>query len=364
MYLIGSHPIVSNPNKLSQHWAQSVIDSQFSGSEKIKIGGIDIVSIDVGTTTRIRLALEHDGDGLLPKRWFVKLPSLSYRAKAITALPRLLPTEIRFYNELAGQIPVPIPKPITAYSRFGIGSILAIADVTETGGKPGQAGQALSAEQALQVAGQLARLHAGFCGKANSDKRLGWLAGPVRQLEDLLGTAMAVPLMKRGLQLAGGEVPENLHRPALDYARLRKRVMQFLAAAEPTLVHHDCHPGNLYWQNGQPGFLDWQMVRMGEGIGDISYFMATALTPEVRRACETDVLHCYYDAMRPGHGLSSSFAQLCERYRAHLSYAFEAMVVTLAVGGLMPLDSNLEMIRRTAAAVADHESFALLSKIS
>ena len=32
--------------------------------------------------------------------------------------------------------------------------------------------------------------------------------------------------------------------------------------------------------------------------------------------------------------------------------------MTLAVGGMMCLDANLEMIRRAAAAVADHEAFA------
>ena len=49
------------------------------------------------------------------------------------------------------------------------------------------------------------------------------------------------------------------------------------------------------------------------------------------------------------------------RYRAHLCYPFEAMVVTLAVGGLMEDAVAEEMIRRTAAAVADHDAFAALN---
>jgi hypothetical protein len=36
------------------------------------------------------------------------------------------------------------------------------------------------------------------------------------------------------------------------------------------------------------------------------------------------------------------------------------MVVTLAVGGLMDLDSNLELIRRTAAAVDELDAFSAL----
>ena len=52
--------------------------------------------------------------------------------------------------------------------------------------------------------------------------------------------------------------------------------------------------------------------------------------------------------------------QLVQRYRAHLVYAFEAMVVTLAVGGMMKLDCNLELIRRTATAVEELDAFSAL----
>lgn len=36
------------------------------------------------------------------------------------------------------------------------------------------------------------------------------------------------------------------------------------------------------------------------------------------------------------------------------------MVVTLAVGGMMERDSNLELMRRAAAAIEDHDAFAAI----
>ena len=42
-----------------------------------------------------------------------------------------------------------------------------------------------------------------------------------------------------------------------------------------------------------------------------------------------------------------------ERYRAHTSYAFEAMVVTLGVGDVMEEDVVFELIGRVSAAVGD-----------
>ncbi|MBM4207475.1 MAG: DUF1679 domain-containing protein [Gammaproteobacteria bacterium] len=353
--------IVTQPDHLTAHWAQRVVNQQaIPEQKKTKIQHFEVISVDVGTTTRVRLKVEHDGPTTLPKRWFVKLPSLSWRAKAITALPRLLPTEVKFYKELAPVIPINKPQMLAAHSRFGKGSTLVINDVTEANALPGRAGDALTFNQARAVVEHLARCHAHFIHKVKRDPGFQWLAGPVRRLEDGLGTALAVPLMKRGLQLAGDIIPHSLHKSAMEYARNRKLIMQFLSAKTPTLVHHDCHPGNLFWHNDEPGFLDWQMVRLGEAISDISYFLATALLPEVRRQHETALLSHYHELLSVHGAAEIEFNELYQRFKAHLCYPFEAMVVTLAVGGMMQLDSNLEMIRRAALAAQDHDTFACL----
>ncbi len=356
-------PLIANkPEHLTVKWAQAVVNHHAnSGIKNIKIQYLEIMSVDVGTTTRVRLKVDHNGPASLPKRWFVKLPSLSLRARTITALPRLLPTEVRFYKELAEAIPLNKPQVIAAHSQFGKGSTLVINDVTELDAVPGQVGDALSAEQARLVVECLARCHAHFIHKVQRDPGFLWLARPIRRLEDHLGTALAVPLMKRGLALSGDVIPSRLHKPALNYARNRKAIMRFLSTGTPTLLHHDCHPGNLFWHNDAPGFLDWQMVRLGEAVSDISYFLATSLNPEIRRKHEMDLLARYYDIMVANSRLTTTFPQLLNRYRTHLVYPFEAMVLTLAVGGMMRVDSNLEMIGRAAQAIEDHDTFAMLS---
>jgi Phosphotransferase enzyme family len=356
-----SQIIVRKPSDLTINWAQNILKSHSNRKlNDINISKIDLISVDVGTTTRVRLAVEHDGSHALPKRWFVKMPSLSNRAKLITALPRLLPTEIRFYNEIADFVPVNKPTVLSAYSRLGLGSTLVLNDVSESGAIPGRVGDTLSVEQAGLVIEQLAYLHAHFMNKATNDPDFRWLAGPVRRLEDGLGTALAVPLMKRGLRLASDWVSSRLHIPAFRYARSRKQIMHFLSKDTATLIHHDCHPGNLFWHNGKPGFLDWQMVRLGEEISDVSYFLATALAPQTRRLNEIALLTKYHEIMLANNPTTTDFKDLLNRYRAHLVYPFEAMIVTLAVGGMMQLESNLEMIYRAALAIEDHDTFGIL----
>jgi hypothetical protein len=349
--------LARNPRDLTIDWAQRIIARH---SIDTKISGVDVISVDIGTTTRIRLLVEHDGPDLWPRRWFVKLPSLNRRARLITALSRLLHMEVRFYNELSRFIPVTRPHSLAAHSEMGKGTTLVLSDVTEFGARPGCAKDALTAAEASLVIRQLASLHAHFWNKVHRDPDYHWLSGPVRRLEDSLGTALAVPLMKRGLAKAGSLVPHGLHAPALRYAQKRRLAMRYLSSGPQTLVHHDCHPGNLFWNQSLPGFLDWQLVRLGEGIGDVAYFLATALDPEIRRRHEPELLAGYFQVLAEHKISGIKLGSLLQRYRAHLTYPFEAMLVTLAIGGMMDPESNLELIRRTAAAVEDLDAFSSL----
>jgi aminoglycoside phosphotransferase (APT) family kinase protein len=166
--------------------------------------------------------------------------------------------------------------------------------------------------------------------------------------------------MKRGLRQAEKLIPFPLHAPAINYARQRRRAMRFLSERPQTLVHHDCHPGNLFWSQSQPGLLDWQLVRFGEGIGDVAYFLATALTPEVRRNHEANLLTTYAEELTKCGIENIDSEILKQRYRAHLVYPFEAMVVSLAVGGMIKPETNRELIRRVATAVNDLDAFAAI----
>jgi hypothetical protein len=345
---------VRRPEDLTVAWAQRVVARHHPGAT---VMAVDVLSVDVGTTTRVRLAVRHDAPGF-PHRWFAKLPSLARRARWITALPRLPQAEARFYREVAQAVPVLHPSVLAAQTRPGRGTTLVLTDVTEGGASAGSPGDALTEDQAGLMVEELARLHASLWGDPALDGPLRWLSGPVRRTEDRLGTALAVPLMRRGLRRAGDVVPARLHGPALDFARDRRRWMRHLADGPRTLVHHDVHPGNFYWQGSRPGLLDWHLVRAGEGAGDVAYFLATSLLPEARRRYEAGLLSRYRRALGECGVEAPDATTLARRYRAHLVCPFEAMVVTLAVGGMMPPAQNLELIRRAAAAVEDHDSYA------
>jgi len=170
--------LVRHPDDLTVAWAQKIVDQHDINAVVAKV---DVVAVDIGTTTRVCVAVEHDGPDILPNRWFVKLPSLAWRARVITTLPRLLQTEVRFYNELAEAVPLSKPICLAAQSRFGRGSTLVLADVAEYDGIPSNASDTLTLAQATLVIEQLACTHARFWNNAHLDPKYSWLggAGPV-----------------------------------------------------------------------------------------------------------------------------------------------------------------------------------------
>lgn len=145
--------------RLTIPWAQSIVDQHAYGAT---VSEVSILSIDIGTTTRVRLDIKHDGPSTLPHRWFVKLPSQLQRVKIITALPQLLQTEARFYQKLMHSVPLNCPDVLAIQHSWRQGTLLALADITETGAVPGFPTDALTPDQATLVIEQLAHLHAYF----------------------------------------------------------------------------------------------------------------------------------------------------------------------------------------------------------
>ncbi|MBF0475853.1 MAG: phosphotransferase [Deltaproteobacteria bacterium] len=342
--------LVKDPKHLTMDWAQSVLQLHDANGT---VSSLKVITIHSGTTTRVQLAVNHDSQHVA-RKWFVKLPSRTWQARVITALPRLLKTEALFYKQLSRIVPLNLATCLAARSQWGSGTIIVLADVSEQGGVAGIPGDVLKIQQAYVAVEQLARFHAFFWQDKTLKTKYPWIA------DSVLGSALSVPLMQRGLQKAGNWVDQKLYEPALQYAKNRKKVMAFLNDAPQTLTHHDCHAGNLFWkQDGSVGFLDWQLVRLGDGIGDVAYLLTTTLTPELRRQHESDLITLYSEVLS-AYGITLHSEELMLRYRAHCCYTFEAMVVTLAIGGMMDSTTNLELIRRTSVAIMDLNSFAAL----
>ncbi|WP_419925315.1 phosphotransferase [Candidatus Poriferisocius sp.] len=284
---------------------------------------------------------------------FIKRPSRSPVARAFVAVPRLSRAEVGFYTELRDQVPITTPQ-CHAARHTPLSFCLVLEDLADSGATLRWPTDTLSADAAQSLLAALADMHRQWWGRTESHP---WLArNPRREL--VLGALLSPSLCRLGLMRVGTAVPKDLHKPISSYARNRRAAHAAMAAGPATLIHNDCHPGNQFTTaDGRPGLIDWQLCRAGPWARDVAYLLATSLDPETRRSAEKDLLADYLHRLGPNAPTSD---QAWLAYRRNTVYAFEAMLVTAAVGVMMPKSTSLPLVERTAAAAADLDSFGAL----
>ena len=186
-----------------------------------------------------------------------------------------------------------------------------------------------------------------------------WLPVGCRAVRQALDTLLTDELF---FDLTGRDIipalPERLQDPAL----VRSAYHQLWAdadQAELTLSHGDAHVGQTYIDNqSNPAFLDWQGVCLAPWASDVAYFIGGALSPEVRRENERDLLRHYIDtlASRGGPLLDEEMAWL--EYRKHTLHGF---VWALTPLNLQPEPVVTELARRYLEVIADHRPETLLT---
>lgn len=291
-----------------------------------------------------------DGD-VLPV--FVKRPSRSPVARAFVAVPRLSRAEVGFYAELRDQVPVATPRCYGArHTPWGF--IVALEDLADSGARLRSSTDAIAPDEAVALLAALADMHRQWWGRTESHP---WLAlNPRRELK--LGALLSPSLCRLGLWRVDSAVPKPLHQAITRYARNRRSAHATMSTGPATLIHNDCHPGNQFVAaDGRPGLIDWQLCRAGPWARDVAYLLATSLDPETRRSAEHSLLADYLSQLGP---VAPSFEEAWLAYRRNVVYAVEAMLVTAAVGVMMPKSTSHVLVNRAATAAIDLDSFGAL----
>ena len=313
-----------------------------------------------GTTRRRRLEVRA-GDGGT-RAVFVKTPSASMLPRVVVTLARLGRAEVGFYRDAAPAVPLVVPRCLHAEASL-TSFRLVLDDLVTAGATAFRLGDELSISAIEEAVAALAQLHGTFWEDPRLTSRdWPWCRSFVPAGEATLGWLLAPALSAVGRRRAGASLPGAVRRGLTRYARRRTPLLRRLDHGPRTLVHHDCHPGNMAQLSaGGIVLFDWQLVRAGPWASDVAYLLASAVSPDERRAHERRLLEHYLDALVAAGGRPPRWAEAWKAYVAHLVYPLEAMVVTLAFGAMQPTAAVERVVARAAAAVVDHDAFAVLS---
>jgi aminoglycoside phosphotransferase (APT) family kinase protein len=320
-----------------------------------------------GTTTRERIRLAVDAAGAragLPDTLFVKITPAKLGTRLFTSLLDLGASEVDFYRVLGGALPVKAPRVFCA-RRAGRGGrfVLLLEDLAASGCRFTSSADPISLAEARAVVTTLGRLHAAFWESPRLAGDLAWLRSaannPQRRLEWWISARSNGPALAKFGDLVPEEIRANAHRIHAH----RQLLEAHWARAPRTLIHGDPHAGNLYFDGDEAGFFDWQVVQVGPGLRDVSYFLVNSLDTELRRARERELLDLYLATLAEGGVGGLEPADAWEQHRVFALYTWIAVSVTAATAGLQERRIVRRAVERTGSALRDLASLDALGAL-
>ncbi|HEX7871408.1 MAG TPA: aminoglycoside phosphotransferase family protein [Sphingobium sp.] len=259
--------------------------------------------------------------------------------------------EGRFYTDIAPRTTMRLPKvPAVVLDQENGDGILIMEDMIAAGARFCSALEPFTPELAAQSLDQLARLHVNTDIAATTDwlpNRIDVIATKPHFTEDRLQQLMDDPRSET--------LTERTKSAALLHAGLAK-LSERNAAKPRTLLHGDCHAGNLFQTAEGPGFTDWQLVQRGHWALDVAYHLCAILPVDVAQAHERDLVAGYLDAVKRHGGDAPGWDAAWEDYRASQIYGYYHWAITTRVE---PAIIRIFM-ERLGAGVTRHETYALL----
>ncbi|MCC6925890.1 phosphotransferase [Novosphingobium sp.] len=244
----------------------------------------------VGDSARFHLTYDREGAG--PATLAGKFPAADQMSRGTAAAFGLYAKEVGFYQQLAPQLDIRVPRALVAeIAEDGVEFVLIFEDLGPArGGNQLNSCRLADAREAMR---QAAGLHAPSWENA-AITGLDWLQpkeGQVDQIKALYGNAQAI-FRERYADTLEPEymaICEELNEGREAWFGQERGVK--------CLIHGDFRLDNMLFdvQGGaEPiAVLDWQTVAVGNALTDIGYFMGTGIGNALRSAHEDELLDLY-----------------------------------------------------------------------
>lgn len=273
-------------DEVTPDWLNTALADAFPGAD---VKSVTRDQERAGTSTSARFNLEYNNrpDGA-PDAVYVKGgfdPDMRRRVWAA------LIQEARFYAELAPDIPATIPTVhfagVDPENKQGV---IVMEDMTARGVKFGHITQRIPVDKVAEILTGQAKIHAAFWKSDRLNDYVEW-AEPAHLFVRYL---FREKHWNACLEREYAPMMRELLPDRESTLALVEKLWKINAKGPRTLLHGDCHIGNLYFEaDGTPGFMDWQCTFPGTPGHDHAEMMNSALTVEDRRDNEKDLIEHY-----------------------------------------------------------------------
>ena len=351
--------------EVTTEWLSEVLGADVAGHQPTQIGqGVGIM----GDIYRVAVSYRSSGEGK-PDSVVVKLPSSFEENREQGVALGMFEAEVRFYNELAGQVPAGLPTVYHAQIQPGTADFVIVMEDLSAFTMVDQI-EGMSVDQAHAAVRVLAGVHATWWNKATDASDLAWIPSMVSEriamLDQLFPQIFPEFAEKFGPVLPPGGL-EIYEQFTGNYLKINTRV----AERSPwTLVHQDFRVENLLFgdtTSGTVAIIDWQGIGRGPGAYDLGYLLGGSIDSALRRSHEADLIRTYHDALLE-HGVSGYTLEALQDDYSH-AHLQGGLATSMLTGGAMDLSNErgtqliATMASRHVTAALEHGGAARLADI-
>lgn len=342
-----------------------------SGERLPEIKGVRLPGVDFESSNCINFLLEVEfADAALsselPRTLYVKLPCAELATRVFGNTLGFWELETLFCAQVSRHVPIRTPR-VYAAARRGARFALVLENLGETPGVELFSNREMAAgttrKRAAGVLRTFAELHAHF-----------WDWSPTAR-EEVLPAAyntytgarwrsLTHALNVLSLAPAHKAAPELITERIVDTCRLAlgrwDDVLRAWYQGPLTLVHGDSHLGNCFeypaGEERRIGMIDFQAVHWSKGMRDVQYFLLNSLDPQLLESEEQGLIRGYCEELAR-RGVSLSFTDAWEQYRAFTYQTLMVGIVPLGLGSLTERDATVRTITERSARAVERLGF-------
>ncbi|MDG2304367.1 MAG: aminoglycoside phosphotransferase family protein [Candidatus Binatia bacterium] len=327
----------------------------------VEVAEVRVLERSTGTNSNARIGLTYRHREGAPETLFVKLPSTGATQRELVRKSGMSERELGFYRDVARDVSLRVPGVYgTEFDRETGDFAMLLEDVVTTGCRFLSPAEKISFETARGAVEDLADLHLTHRTNDALRERTRWVGPQIRLREYGAG------MLGLALEHCRAGLTDEFARIAQFYIDHHDAVQDEWDKGAWSIVHGDCHWGNLFLDGERIGFFDWGCMAYMPGMRDVGYFLCMGLSVDDRRRYERDLIQVYLDRIAAGGGPPMGMDEAWEMHRLHAAYAVPASAPASIYGLLkdkVEFDPEFvaEFLVRSSAAIADLDAYDALS---
>jgi hypothetical protein len=328
----------------------------------VNVRGVEIVDVNHGTSTKVRLRLDLDDVGRQAGIPEVVMLKGGFEPHSWYDIHEM---ETRWYRDVLPAQPLRAPACYFAdCDDERQQGIVIMEDLVRRGARFCSGLEPQGFDAVARRLSALAAYHAKTYASPDLEPggRWSWAQRILSKIVPAMDQAYTLEVWAGWVRSAqGSAVSVKFH----DRNRMRTALETIFAFSETlphALVHGDTHPGNLYVDiDGEPGFFD-SMVQRAPPMWEIAYHLSCTLDQADRPRWEGALIQHYLDELRRHGAAAPAFDEAFRQYVIFLVYGCWVFIINDTVWQQSAV--NTAYAARISAAMLDHDTLGVLERLA